>query len=404
MIACLLLTPWALTVACRQHPGVPLAVLSQGRRVIEVNAAALDAGVSVGMRGVAAVSRCAELHLEGIDPPALQVAWRELLETLYARYSPRVEGLTPGLAFLHATPQQARELAAALHAPVGLAQSQELAHLAALRAQPGEVREVPDDSDRLFLSLTPISHLDVLGLTAAQLEKLGFLGIRGLADLLKWSAGQRQAFLGVDTAKKLQRFLKGQRTEKVAAFIPSEVIEAILSLDAPLTEPGQAEAALHDLVPSLLEALRGRTCAYLTLKADTVAGVLTETVPLKVGLDERGLVRAALIALERSDALMLGVDRLAVQLSGLAQPARQVGLWLDVRELDAVRLVLERFPQGLVKVQWQDTHAWVADAQYAWVDWLSGAPRLTAMTPRPQPGSLAVPRSGQTIPLFGAEA
>ena len=371
---------------------------------MEVNAAALEAGVSVGMREVAAVSRCAELHLEGIDPAALQVAWRALLETLYARYSPRVEGLAPGLAFLHATPQQARELATALHAPVGLAASQEVAHLAALRAQPGEVREVPDGSDRLFLSLTPASHLHVLGLNAIQLEKLGFLGVRGLADLLKWSAGQRQAFLGVDTAKKLPRFLKGQRTEKVAAFIPSEVIEAILSLDAPLTEPGQAEAALGDLLPDLLSSLRGRTCAYLTLRADTVAGILTETVPLKVGLDERGLVRAALIALERSDALLLGVDRLEVQLSGLVQPARQVGLWLDVRELDAVRLVLERFPQGLVKVEWHDTHAWVADAQYAWVDWLSGAPRLTAMTPRPQPIPVAVPRSGHTVPLFGSEA
>ena len=404
MIACFLLSPWALTVAQRQYPGVPLAVLSQGRRVIEVNAAALEAGVSIGMREVAAVSRCADLHLELIDPPALQVAWRELLETLYARYSPRVSGIAPGLAYLHATPSQARELATALHIPVGIAPSQEVAHLAALRAQPGEVREVPEGEDKLFLNLTLTAHLHVLGLSLTQLEKLQFLGIRGLADLLKWSAAQRQAFLGVDTSKRFQRFLEGERTLKVAAFTPSEVIEAILSVDAPLMEPGQAEAALADLFPPLLMALRGRTCVYLTLKADTVAGVLSETVPLKAGLDERGLIRAALIALERSDALILGVDRLEVQLSGLAQPARQVGLWPDVRELDAVRAVLDRYPQGLVRVQWRDTYAWVADAQYAWVDWLSGAERLTPMTPRPQQRPVAVPRSGHTVPLFGAEA
>ena len=403
MIACVLLTPWALHVACRQRPGVPLAVLSQGRKVSEANMLALDAGVTLSMTSVAALSRCPELHLEMVDPPALQVAWRELQETLYARYSPRVDGTVPGLAYLHATPSQARELAAALSVPVGLAVSQEVAYLAALRAQPGEVREVPDD-DTLFLSLTPTAHLHVLGLNASQLEKLEFLGIRGLADLLKWSAAQRQAFLGVDTSKRLQRFLKGERTAKVATFVPSEVIEATLSVDAPLTEPGQAEAALADLIPLLLDTLRGRTCAYLTLRADTVAGILSETVPLKAGLDERGLIRAALIALERSDALLLGVDRLEVQLSGLAQPARQVGLWPDVHELDAVRAVLNRYPQGLVRVQWRDVHAWAADAQYAWVDWLSGVERLTPMTPRPQQIPVAVPRSGHTVPLFGAEA
>ncbi|WP_420594271.1 Y-family DNA polymerase [Deinococcus sp.] len=403
MIACVLLTPWALHVAQRQHPGVPLAILSQGRRVSEANVLALDAGVTLSMTSVAALSRCPELHLEPLDPPALQVAWRELQETLYARYSPRVDGAVPGLAYLHATPSQARELAAALSVPVGLAPSQEVAYLAALRAQPGEVREVPAD-DTLFLSLTPTAHLHVLGLNASQLEKLEFLGMRGLADLLKWSAAQRQAFLGVDTSKRLQRFLKGERTTKVAAFVPSEVIEATLSVDAPLTEPGQAEAALADLMPPLLDTLRNRTCAYLTIKADTVAGILSETIPLKVGLDERGLVRAALVALERSDALLLGVDRLEVQLSGLMQPARQVGLWPDVRELDAVRAVLDRFPQGLVKVQWRDVHAYAADARYAWVDWLSGVERFTPMTPPPQQIPVAVPRSGHTVPLFGAEA
>ena len=86
------------------------------------------------------------------------------------------------------------------------------------------------------------------------------------------------------------------------------------------------------------------------------------------------------------------------------QPARQVGLWPDVRELDAVRAVLDRYPQGLVRVQWRDTHAYVADAQYAWVDWLSGVERLMPMTSRPAQTPVALPRSGQPIPLFGTEA
>ncbi len=403
-IACLLLKPWALSVALRRHPGVPLAVLSAGRRVLEVNPLAAQAGVTVGLSSVAALNRCPALHLEPLDPPALQVAWRELLETLYAGYSPRVEGQTRGLAFLHATPQRARELATVLHAPVGLAASQELAHLAALRAEPGEVREVHPDHEHVFLALVPISHLNVLGLNLDQIEKLSFLGIRGLADLLSWSAAQRTAFLGVDTAKVLQRFVKGPRTETVALFQPSEVIQIILGFDDPLTEPGEVEAALHEMVPPLLDKLRGRTCAYLSVQADTVAGMLSETKPLKGPQDERSLIRAALTLLDRSTALPLGVDRLTVGLSGLAQPSRQVGLWPDVRELDAVRAVLERFPQGLVRVQWRDIYAYAVDAQYAWVDWLSGAERLSAMTPYVRPTPIPVPRTGVPVPLFGAES
>ncbi len=120
-IACVFLQPWALKVAQRQHPDVPLVILSEGRRVIEASPGALEAGVTLGSPSVTALSRCPDLHLEVLDPAALKVAWQELLETLYARYSPRVEGQTPGLAFLHATLPQARELATALHAPVGLA-------------------------------------------------------------------------------------------------------------------------------------------------------------------------------------------------------------------------------------------------------------------------------------------
>jgi impB/mucB/samB family len=400
-IACVRLEPWALSVAQRRHPGVPLAVLSAGRRVLQVSDLAAQAGVTPGLSSVAALNRCPALHLEPLDPPALQVAWRELLEMLYAGYSPRVDGAVPGLAYLHATLQNASELATVLHAPVGLAASQEVAHLAALRAEPGEVREVQSDHEHAFLALVPIKHLNVLGLNADQIEKLHFLGIRGLADLLSWSAAQRSAFLGVDTAKVLQRFVKGPRTETVSLFQPSEVIDTTLGFDDPLTEPGEVEAALHEMVPPLLQGLRGRTCAYLTVQADTVAGLLSETKPLKGPQDERRLTRAALILLDRSAALPLGVDRLTVGLSGLAQPSRQVGLWPDVRELDAVRAVLERFPQGLVRVAWRDIYAYAADAQYAWVDWLTGTERLGAMTP-PMP-VVPVPRTGTRVPLFELE-
>ncbi|MFC6668481.1 hypothetical protein ACFP9V_25795 [Deinococcus radiopugnans] len=136
------LSPWPLILLGRQHPGVPVAVLSESRRVLYACPEAGAAGVQPGMRDVAALSRCPDLHAEVITAPSAVAAWAELLETLYGRYSDRVEGQVPGTVFVKISAPAARELAAALNAPVGLADSLEVAHLAALRARPGEVREV----------------------------------------------------------------------------------------------------------------------------------------------------------------------------------------------------------------------------------------------------------------------
>ena len=389
-VACLNLAPWPLTLLEKQHRGVPAAVLNEGRRVLHVSGLAQDAGVQVGMRETAALSRCPELHAEVISGPTAQAAWNELLEMLYARYSDRVEGRELGVAYLKITEAAGRELAAALHATVGLAASREVALLAALRAKAGELKLVLVEGDRasekLFLQLTPLAHLTALGLTAAHIQRLHFLGMKTLADLWKWSAAQREAFLGVDAAKRLNRFLKGERAAAVPRYSAGQIIEGRLAFDQPLHEPGEAEAALADLLPPLWLALRGRTAAYLTLTADTLGGTLQSTRKLKGPLDEAGLGRIAGLALEDTGALALGVDVLSVQLSGLQQPARMVGLWAGVAELEVTKQVLDRFPEALVRVQWLDPYAYTADAQYQWVDWLSGEVRPTRMTPtRPAP-------------------
>lgn len=83
-----------------------------------------------------------------------------------------------------------------------------------------------------------------------------------------------------------------------------------------------------------------------------------------------------------TDSLPLGLDALTLSFSGLQQPSRQVGLWTGLTELDAVHDVLERFPSALVRVEWRNPYALTADAQYAWVDWLSGAEHPRPMIPR----------------------
>lgn len=383
-VVCALLSPWPLHLLAQQHPGLPLAVLGEhDRKVLFVNAAAQRAGVRAGLRESAALSRCPELHAEVVSGPAATQAWTELVETLYARYSDCVDGNEPGVVFLNAPLPAARELAVALGAQVGVGGSLEVAQLAALRAKPGEARELLPEQEPAYLPLSLTEHLQVLGLTPEQITRLQFLGVRGLADLMKWSAAQREAFLGVTTGKRLNRFLKGERTTAVARHVPAQTLEATLHFGESLSESGEAEAALLELGPDLYARLRGRTAAYLSVHADTLGGRLSRTRRLKWPLLESGVRRLALRMLLETDALPLGLDKLTLTFSGLQQPSRQIGLWPGPGEGGAVQAVLERFPTALVRVEWRDPYALRADARYVWVDWLTGAEKTRPMTPRP---------------------
>ncbi|BBN97176.1 Y-family DNA polymerase [Deinococcus grandis] len=410
LTACVLLAPWPLAHVRRQHPGVPVAVLSEGRRVLQTCPLATQAGVTVGMRETAALSRCPDLHAEVVPAPEAEAIWEELLEQLYARFSDRVDGGRAGVAFLTLSPSGARDLAAALHAPVGLATSKELAHLAALRTQPGKVKEAhtSGSAEQAFLKLTPLAHLTALDVPLSAIDKLHFLGLRDLGGLMAWIPAQREAFLGVDIGRKLNRFLKGERTAAVERYRPGQVLGASLAFDLPLTEPAQVDAALRDLMPSLLTELRGRLAAALTVHADTIGGRLSGTRLLKWPLDEVALVRVAGLALQDASALSLGIDQLTVQLGGLAQPARMVGLWAGLAELDVTKTVLARFPDALVRVEWLDPWAYATDAQYAWVDWVTGQVRPRDMTPRqswrPNPAARREQAVQRVLAFFEGEA
>lgn len=104
-VACLLLAPWPLTLLARQHPGVPVAALSEGsRRVLHANSQALALGVRPGMHETAALSRCPELHAEVVSAPTANAAWISLTETLYARYSNRIDAGRQGVVYLQSLP------------------------------------------------------------------------------------------------------------------------------------------------------------------------------------------------------------------------------------------------------------------------------------------------------------
>lgn len=404
-VLCVLLAPWPLYLLAQRHPGLPLAVVSEhDRRVVHANELAMEAGVTPGLRESAALSRCPEVQAEVVSGPTATTAWNELLETLYARYSDRVDGRIQGVAFLNGSVAAAREIAVALNARVGVGGSLEVAQLAALRAKPGEIKEIDLASEKTYLPLSLTEHLHVFGITQEHITRLQFLGVRGLADLMKWNMAQRQAFLGVDIGKRLNRFLNGGRTTAVSRYIPLTTIEGRLAFDDSLMEPGEGEAALTELVPPLYDELRGRTAAYLTIHADTLGGRLSGTRKLKWPIQASGLQRLAFRLLFELDALKIGIDTLSISFSGLQQPSRQIGLWPGPGEQGAVTEVLDRFPGALVRASWRNPYALSADQQYVWVDWLTGAerPRPMDLQPISEEASAAVPVTSVAVPLFEA--
>ena len=99
MIAALLLHPFPLWLAGREHGhDLPLAVTDAGK-ILHANPQAQAGGVQEGMRVSGALSRLPDLHTVPLSGPALEAAWAEVATTLPI-YSPKVESLSLGRALL----------------------------------------------------------------------------------------------------------------------------------------------------------------------------------------------------------------------------------------------------------------------------------------------------------------
>jgi protein ImuB len=375
-IAALLLEPFALWHAEREHGlALPLAVTDAGR-VRHASAAARAGGVQPGMRVSGALSRVPELHAVPLSAPALEAAWAEVCAGLPA-YSPRLEVGGVGRALLTLTPAGAAELASALHARVGLADTRELALLAALGAGAGGVRAVADPA--AFRRSLPLEALRGVGLSAELHTRLTWLGVGTVGELLRWSKGQQAAYLGAEWTV-LKPYLHGANNGGVGrARLPAEVRVA-RQFDDPLFEPRDLSAAAQALCPALLEALAGRSPQRLTVRAGVAGLTLSATRTVKEDLRAPGVLhRAVLRALDDANAAHLGVEALEVVLSGLDRLGGQNDLWSRAAARDAAELAERRFPGVMRQVQWLDPFSVAAGTAYRWVS------ALTRDAPAPAP-------------------
>lgn len=392
MIAALVLEPFALWLAEREHgSAIPLAVTDAGR-VLHANTLALEGGVQAGMRVSGALSRLPMLHTIPLSGPACQAAWAEVARTLPI-YSPRVELLSLGRALLTLKPSAASELARALNGSIGLADTRELALLAALHTGNGQVQLVT--SEKEFRQSLPLEVLRQVGLSADLLERLQWLGLNTVGDLLRWSKAQQAAYLGAEFTT-LKPYLHGANSGGVQTAKLETEVSARLDFNEPIYEPFELEAAAAELTPLLLSALQGRTPQHLTVKAGVAGVTLSATRPLKEGVRTPApLTRAMLRTLQDADAAQYGIETLEVTLTALTRPAMQDDLWNRTAARSAADLAERRFPGVMRQVQWLDPHSLASDTAYRWISSLTQTPER-AETP---PSLFKSARQAQRPPL-----
>ena len=285
--------------------------------------------------------------------------WPEVLEQLYG-FSDRIESPQEGLAFIEIDEAEARGLAALFNIAVGLASTQEAAHLLALCACSGEVV-----ADEQRIAKLPVNLLESLGLSAQNVQRLHWLGVEALGELRKWSKAQLSLYLGPES-KTIIRYLHGPYQATVARYSPTKVLAASFSFEEPVLEPGQLEPMLSYLCHQLNEELSDRAASRISLTAIS-QGLQFRASRLSKDLlnDAQRLERLAQLALQDAGVLGLEVSDLRLELSGLYRPALQGTLWRQRQEAGkAVEVVERRFPGAMLRFEEVNPHIPVSTFQF----------------------------------------
>ncbi len=371
MIAALSFAPLPLYLACRSEPDdlacAPLVHVEDGR-VLHANALAHRRGISPGMLLEGARLRVEGLRVTSATEPDLQHGWHELLAELHA-ITPWLESARRGLAFIEIDPEEAAEVARRFDVSVGVAQSCEMAELAALATSPGACRHVsPDEeSEAAFLARLPLRFLKGVALSARNLTRLEWLGLGSVADLAAWTAAQVRSYLA-EEGEALLSYLHGPRRDTLRPFSLPETLARSLAFRYPIREPRQLIPALERLSSELERALDGRASHRLTLITELGSEEHRTTRLSKRPLTEARQIRQqALFALQDGDVAGQSIERLTIELAGPARLALQEGLWPQrERRHRALEATFQRFPQAPKRLTWCDPYAQADDLAWSW--------------------------------------
>jgi DNA polymerase-4 len=321
----------------------PVVVGGDPRKRGQVQSAspdALAAGVEIGMAMLEALERCPRAKAVRTDMKRYREA-AGLLRALLRRHTERIEPVGLDAAFLDPSSsiEEARELAGRLcheireelqlTARVGIACVKFLARVAAGRAEPGGVLEVPTGGEAAFLAPLPASVLPGVGpKTDAALRELG---VEHLADLQRLTRAQLEQALG-NHGLRILELASGEDPQPVRAAPAPRTLSQEHTFEVEQLDLGVFAECLQRLASGLETALRrqglgARRVAVKVRYADHETATRSQTLPHAV----RGAAEIFEVAerlLERTQAGIRSARGLGISLAGLGPSSD------DERQLD----------------------------------------------------------------------
>ena len=364
-----LFEPFPLWLALWETPSlgtIPLVSVHQNR-VVHANKTAKQLGVTAGSSLATALTKAPDLEVVEAASPYLAANWERVVEEL-SGLTCVLESPSQGRVVMAVEPSDAAQLAESYNVRTGLAESVEVAVIAALIASPGRVRQVETERQELLIDALPLYVLKGLGLSVRTRERLSWLGIEQVGQLRGWKKQQVAAYLGSE-GKTLLPYLFGPYRTHLGRYTPAPRLGAQLAFDAPLSEPHQLHPALDELASQVSVKLGGRAASRLTVVALNQGLELRATRISKTPLHRaREIIRLALLTLEDTHAQPLGIDALTLELSGLSRPARQGSLWPQKERLEqAVKAVEARYPGAVLKLSQDNPYSLASEHQVRFV-------------------------------------
>jgi nucleotidyltransferase/DNA polymerase involved in DNA repair len=354
-----LFEPFPLWLAEWEAPSlaaVPL-VSRHKSKVVHSSPLARGLGIKAGSSLAIALSKAPELEIVEADSPYLTASWERLVEEL-AGLTRTLESSSQGRLLMELEPADAAQLAETYRVRVGMAESIEVATLAALISSPGRVKLIEPDRQEHLLDALPLYVLKGVGLSQQALDDFGWLGVSRTGELRRWSKSQVAAYLG-RVGKQVMPYLFGPHRTYLGRYTPAPQVSAQTVLNEPQCEPLVLHSALEQLCIKLSDRLDNKAASRLTVTVRSHGLEFKATRIAKTPLSRSDVMfRLALLALADTHAQLLGIKMLTVELSGLSRPSEQLSLWPQKERVAyAIEVVETRFPRAILKLVEDDPYA-----------------------------------------------
>lgn len=354
-----LFEPFSLWLAEWETPSlatIPL-VSRHKSKVVHASPAARQLGIKAGSSLATALAKAPELEIVEADSPYLKASWERLVEEL-SGLTLALEMPSPGRLLMELEPADAAQIAETYRVRVGMAESLEVATLAALIASPGQVKIIEPDRQEQLLDALPLYVLKGVGLSQRALDDFGWLGVGRAGELRRWSKAQVLAYLG-RAGKGVMPYLFGPYRTYLGRYAPPPRVSTQAVFDEPQCEPLVLYPALEQLCVKLSDRLGDKAASRLTVIVVSQGLTFKATRIAKTPL-RRGdvLFRLALLALADTHAQPLGTEALTVEMSGLSRPSEQLSLWPQKERVAyAIEVVEARFPRAILKLVQDDPYS-----------------------------------------------